>query len=891
MTDSNKIFVRLRSVAAVMIALLLVLSLGLALVACGGGNDPCTEHVDADSNGKCDKCDAAVEPDDGGDEGNGGAATGAIELIKGGAVNFQIVSTEETATALGKNLTNFVKTLNDCLEDGEVKAVYEHVEAKDIEIIIGAVSTRGNEFTADSLDATAYGYEGWSVQLIGNKIVVIGGSSGAYKSALAYLEESIFGITDTTEYITDVSMTAELAKTERQTEFDLTLTIDGNALSEYVFAIDPGNEAAQNVVNGSVNLIYRKTGVYLKTVDIDEVADGQKAIYIEKVEPGATEDGFIIYVEDGNLHITSEFINKLEEEGEKYLVDEVAGTKKSTLNIANGTVKTLDVRNIYYADFGATGNGITDDFESIQDCHTYANKYGHTVNADKNATYYIGGTHGSEFIKVQTDTNWNGCKFIFDDSGIAPTDSARIAPVFYVQSDYSTVTYSGSTLPFTSLASGATNLGGWAPGFSALIIVYNDNVKHFIRYGANQNEGEAQKEILRVDANGNIDASTPVQWDYETVTKVVVHHADDKPITVSGGTETNKALVETIFNGAQSAYTYYNRNIYITRSNTILENVEHIITGEIPESEGGTGAPYNGFTKIEYCSDVTVRGMIYQKPIDHHVYNDPGNRMGSYEMWASHANNVLWYGCVQSNFYNKDGSVTFGGMMNSNFCKNITLDNMLTCSFDAHQGVYNATIKNSTVEHMNFIGDGLITVENVKVYVDGSQHASMNLRQDYGSTWWGDVKIDGLTLMYSDDTPDYEDIAVMKVYWDNWNFGYTTSLPQNMWIKDVIIQHFSYSVDANGVRDEKVLATNDRPVSLFSKTVAQNANDLSNPNAIIDNVNPNINPTEGTKTVTLINKDPKNPIDIIWPISKQFKDLDVTVDGVLIIEDGVKVKK
>ena len=226
--------------------------------------------------------------------------------------------------------------------------------------------------------------------------------------------------------------------------------------------------------------------------------------------------------------------------------------------------------------------------------------------------------------------------------------------------------------------------------------------------------------------------------------------------------------------------------------------------------------------------------------------------------------------------------------MNSNFCKNITLDNMLTCSFDAHQGVYNATVKNSTLEHMNFIGDGLITVENVIVYVDGSQHAAMNFRDDYGATWWGDVKIDGLTMKYSDDTPSYEDISIMKVYWYNWDFGYKTSLPQNVWIKDVVIEHITYSVDSTGRRTEEVIATNDREVSLFSKTVAQNVNDLSDPDELISGQSPNINPTEGTKTVTLINKDPKKPITIIWPTSKQFKDLDVTVDGVLIIEDGVR---
>jgi D-alanyl-D-alanine carboxypeptidase len=44
-----------------LITLFLLLTLCLALVACGGPEDPaCTEHTDADKNGKCDVCDADV---------------------------------------------------------------------------------------------------------------------------------------------------------------------------------------------------------------------------------------------------------------------------------------------------------------------------------------------------------------------------------------------------------------------------------------------------------------------------------------------------------------------------------------------------------------------------------------------------------------------------------------------------------------------------------------------------------------------------------------------------------------------------------------------------------------------------------------------------------------
>lgn len=83
------------------LALMLVLALGMTLVACGGGDDPCTDHVDADANGKCDSCDATVEPD-GGDTGDGGTSgDGTISLVTGGAATFKVVASDETQTALG----------------------------------------------------------------------------------------------------------------------------------------------------------------------------------------------------------------------------------------------------------------------------------------------------------------------------------------------------------------------------------------------------------------------------------------------------------------------------------------------------------------------------------------------------------------------------------------------------------------------------------------------------------------------------------------------------------------------------------------------------------------------------------------------------------------------
>src|SRR5690606_25653402 len=46
---------------------------------------------------------------------------------------------------------------------------------------------------------------------------------------------------------------------------------------------------------------------------------------------------------------------------------------------------------VSYSDFGAIGDGKSDDIEEIVAAHAFANQHNLSVKADDNATYYIGG--------------------------------------------------------------------------------------------------------------------------------------------------------------------------------------------------------------------------------------------------------------------------------------------------------------------------------------------------------------------------------------------------------------------------------------------------------------------------------------------------------------------
>src|SRR3546814_7215464 len=104
--------------------------------------------------------------------------------------------------------------------------------------------------------------------------------------------------------------------------------------------------------------------------------------------------------------------------------------------------------------------------------------------------------------------------------------------------------------------------------------------------------------------------------------------------------------------------------------------------------------------------------------------------MGTYDISMSRALNITFEHCSQTNDINDR---TYWGIMGSNFCKNLTLDDCTFSRFDAHMGVANATIRNFKLGHMgvNAIGSGTFIIENYTF----NGRTLINLRYDYGSKW------------------------------------------------------------------------------------------------------------------------------------------------------------
>lgn len=432
------------------------------------------------------------------------------------------------------------------------------------------------------------------------------------------------------------------------------------------------------------------------------------------------------------------------------------------LNVPPKDVVTFKAAGLVrYRDFGAKGNGKTDDIDAIAATHAFANLHGLLVKADDKATYYISGRERTALIR--TDTDFGTANFLIDDTDV----QNRNTSVFTVSSDLKP--FKLETI--SSLKRNQSKINAVLPA-SCLITVTNANVKQYIRFGLNQNKGSSQTDLFVADKDGNVDMNAPIIWDFSQITAITALPIDEKPLTVKGGRFT------TIANKAPSNYTYYNRNIAIRRSNVLVEGLQHRIQGEEDH-----GAPYGGFINIGDCAYVTVKNAILT---GHRTYTTIGAAdkpvsMGTYDLSVNRALNVSFVNCSQTNDINDN---TYWGILGSNFCKNLLYNHCTLSRFDAHQGVANATIRNSTLGHMgiNAIGSGLLLVENSTI----RGRSFVNLRSDYGSTWQGELVIRDCVFVPADGKP-ISAALISGSYSGQHDFGYTCYMPERITIENLRI--------------------------------------------------------------------------------------------------------
>ena len=190
------------------ILLLLAISLVFALASCGGGgdkNEPCETCVDADGNGKCDKCKKDMPKD---------TAEDVLLFDEDGQPLFQIVISDELPSSIRQAVNTNIKTYLSREFDVDINVIVEGAsndEEMETEILVGRVKNRGEEYR---FDGHSLGLEGYTVRPVGTKLIIGGGSNEMINEAISlFTDEFLYAVgdvcdlaftaSDTIEYIQD----------------------------------------------------------------------------------------------------------------------------------------------------------------------------------------------------------------------------------------------------------------------------------------------------------------------------------------------------------------------------------------------------------------------------------------------------------------------------------------------------------------------------------------------------------------------------------------------------------------------------------------------------------------------------------------------------------------
>ena len=476
-----------------------------------------------------------------------------------------------------------------------------------------------------------------------------------------------------------------------------------------------------------------------------------------------------------------------------------------------------DKKYVSYEEFGAVGDGVTDDFEAIEAAHNYANANGLEVKAKSDATYYIGEKFTRE-IQIKTNVDWNGASIIIDDT-VPNTYQYKHIYLFAIRRD-SRVTLEGEALT-TAIGEGRTIKRGdtvleWlAPVLTedSFIRVTNANHLDFVRFGSNQNNGTPRHDMFEITKDGVLDPETDIAYEFDDITKIEIFPAHDTPITVKNGNFASiccRTVKETDFLGRWHGH---NRGFCIERADVTIENFTHRMINEpeldttrdeLAKTYGNRGEsyPYGGFIVTRNANRVTIKDCLLTSHTTY--YEDKPATvstgwkvpapvpLGSYDMYFHSSNRVSLIN-VKQDCPTGIGDQRYWGIMASNNCKNFLLDGCYMNRFDAHQGFWNTTILNSTIGHsINITGGGHLYMENV-TKITG--YTFLSVRGDYGASFEGDIVIKNchhesflpyVSWRDGKSAPDkrtphcfivYPGIPGMHELYYNWDFGYELFLP------------------------------------------------------------------------------------------------------------------
>ncbi len=792
-------------------------------------------HEDDDDDGVCDFCDEEL------DEKNPGKNDTELDLILDGEATFQIVLDKTISRNTANEIRDIIwRPLADDF-DLDVSFVVEDSEddyEEDVEILIGQVSSRGEDY---EYDKHSLGKEGYAFKIVDTKVLISAGSDDKLVEAVEEFAEYVLMLGE--DYLDDVTMTSDDEVEEIQDGYRITaLTVGDTDMRGYTLAVDQDNTAMMTAALYFQDTFYDRTGYWFEIVDLND-ADDESIVFKNINKIYNSDNSFRILTNDTQLVVECAFDIMCERALMKFINANIVNAPQGEFTF-DGVMYKQDISCITYEDFGAKGDGKTNDFQAIWETHNFANLAGLTVKATSGKKYLL---ESSTFqadgdfketphsIEIRTNVVWTGAEFVVDDRtiGLYSGDdrygegSSVLFNVLPNFGDESTK-FTNKTVFAEIIADGLNPTTkkidyDFLPDWDGpvMIIPYNNSHKVYRRRGYSSFMGLQTHEVIVLDKDGNIDPTTPVMFYYDNLDYVMVHKLDESTaITIDGGKFTTRSNKTNIFGYDESTGKYKNnagptitRNLTVQRSYTTVKNIKHYVTDEMSvldqfNDEGllaNGETTYAGFFSAKNASyitftDCTLTGRrCYARPTG--TYGSGGGTGGTYDLASNEANAVTFKNCIQSNFWvTVDSNYNFipatedtPGAVSS-----MTAVSINGCSFRPHWGIGGTNYSKNVVYDGSTLSryDAHAGLYNGKVIDSKVNYFALTGSGEFiieNSDWYYIGETNNFVALRSDYgctwdgevtiknsrayIPSSEDVTVCGYSYTNWYYGYMVGFP------------------------------------------------------------------------------------------------------------------